>query len=257
MERQPGVSYMQWLQAKDTNRNLISAFFQMLCITLISTSLVQLSWFQITGGLCVPHLSVFTFFTFGYSEPVKASKSFNIYRNQEFGRPQFSIDYEMFDESAYRCITPRIVNMMRMIILFSFMAIIFSLIGFFLDIIGSKSKVYDFVRRNALPSSCTVMWILAIITLSCSIQSLIEDSFRDVYPDIEIKVNFEYGFYTACAAGLMALAATASNLVCTYIPRSQDNMDQRLLPHNWEDESFSLPPPPPYSAPPPPPPYTP
>lgn len=57
--------------------------------------------------------------------------------------------------AAYRCITPRIVNMMRMIILFSFMAIIFSLIGFFLDIIGSKSKVYDFVRRNALPSSCT------------------------------------------------------------------------------------------------------
>lgn len=249
MERQLCLPYIQWLQPKDNNRNLLSAFFHMITITLISTSLVQLSWFQIIGGFCIPHLSVYTFFTFGYFDSLKFKTEYktHIYH---------SIDYEVYDESAYRCITPKIVNMMRIIILFCFMAIIFSLIGFFLDIIGPKSKAYDFVRRNALPGACTFMWILAIITLSCYIQSLIEDSLKEVYPDFEVEVNYEYGFFAITAAGIMTMAGTTANLLCTYIPRGRDVLDQNLLENNWEDvETFNLPPPPPYSAPPPP--YTP
>lgn len=45
------------------------------------------------------------------------------------------------------------------------------------------------------------MWILAIITLSCYIQSLIEDSLKEVYPDFEVEVNYEYGFFAITAAG--------------------------------------------------------
>lgn len=52
------------------------------------------------------------------------------------------------------------------------------------------------------------------------------------------------------------MAGTTANILCTYIPRGRDVLDQNLLENNWEDvETFNLPPPPPYSAPPPP--YTP
>lgn len=89
---------MQWLNPIDNNRNLISAFFYMLTIALISTSLVQLSWFEISGGFCVSHLSLYTFFTFGYSDPPKP-KTY-IFKN-EFGQPAFNIDYGLFEECKY------------------------------------------------------------------------------------------------------------------------------------------------------------
>lgn len=89
MERQC-LPYIQWLQPKSSNRNLLSAFFHMITITLISTSQVQLSWFQIIGGLCIPHLSVYTFFTFGYTDSVKYK---SIHNNEDYE------DYEVFNES--------------------------------------------------------------------------------------------------------------------------------------------------------------
>lgn len=102
-----------------------------------------------------------------------------------------------------------------------------------------------------------VTWILAIVTLCFYIQSLIEEALRDVYRDFEVEVNFEYGFFAIIAAGIMTMSGIVTNLLCTYIPRGRDALDENLLENSWEDvETFNLPPPPPpYSAPPPP--YTP
>lgn len=51
---------------KDDERNLISATFHMFSITLISMSLVDLTWFSISGDVCIPYLTMGQFFWFGY-----------------------------------------------------------------------------------------------------------------------------------------------------------------------------------------------
>ncbi|RZB41302.1 transmembrane protein 127-like [Asbolus verrucosus] len=58
---------LQRLHPKDDDRNLISATFHMITITLISMSLVDLTWFTISGDPATPNLSLGQFFWFGYS----------------------------------------------------------------------------------------------------------------------------------------------------------------------------------------------
>lgn len=105
MERLSFFSYIRWLQPNDSNRNSVSAFFHMITIALISTSLVQLSWFQITGGICVPHLSVYTFFTFGYTDTPK-TRTVDIYNQEYEGTFLNNIDgskYNILNTSAVLC----------------------------------------------------------------------------------------------------------------------------------------------------------
>lgn len=56
-----------WLNPKDQERNLFSATFHMIAITLISMSLVGLNWFTISGNVCTPFLTLGQFFWFGYT----------------------------------------------------------------------------------------------------------------------------------------------------------------------------------------------
>lgn len=58
---------LQWLNPKRQQKYPISAAFHMISITLISMSMVQLDWFNITGNVCVPFLTLSQFFWFGYS----------------------------------------------------------------------------------------------------------------------------------------------------------------------------------------------
>jgi uncharacterized membrane protein len=57
--------------------------------------------------------------------------------------------------SALQCVTPEIANLMRVIIILCFMAMICSLVGFFLDIVGPTKKVMKVIQRNSLPSIFT------------------------------------------------------------------------------------------------------
>lgn len=58
------------LYQKDDERNLISASFHMIAITLICMCLGDLTWFSIDGNVCVPYLTLGQFFWFGYSNKV-------------------------------------------------------------------------------------------------------------------------------------------------------------------------------------------
>lgn len=58
-------SRQRWAYPKDEDRNFVAAFFHLLTIILICTSVVQLNWFRIWGGHCTPYLSTNQFFGFG------------------------------------------------------------------------------------------------------------------------------------------------------------------------------------------------
>ncbi|KAJ8955040.1 hypothetical protein NQ318_000472 [Aromia moschata] len=175
MARRFAANLMQWLHPKDDERNLVSATFHMITITLISMSLVDLTWFNISGDVCVPYLTLGQFFWFGFTNN--------------------GVDY-----SDYDCINSTIVNMMRTTILLCFMTIIFALLGFCLDIIGPKSIMYRMARRYAILGTCTVLWITAIISISYYIVVLLEDSFSKIYPNTDPTVTYGLGFYLLSAA---------------------------------------------------------
>lgn len=66
MSEQFFKTFVQWIHPKDDESNIISATFHMITITLISMSLVDLTWFNITGGVCVPYLTLGQFFWYGF-----------------------------------------------------------------------------------------------------------------------------------------------------------------------------------------------
>ncbi|KAF5270306.1 hypothetical protein FQR65_LT05494 [Abscondita terminalis] len=221
-----------WINPRFQYRNLVPAAFHIFGITLISMSLVQVPWFVISGGVCTPYLSVGQFFWFGYTN-------------------------DPIHNSAYNCINGTIVNLMRTIILLSFMAIIFLLAGFFLDILGPKNIIYRFVRRYALAGTCTVFWIMAIISICYYVTILLEESLENVYPNEDTAVSYGYGFYLIASTGGIVLIGTFCTLILMQTNDSNRN-DERCLINRFGDsaEAFDSPtPPPPYSIPPPP--YTP
>lgn len=57
---------LNYAHRKNKNRNYVSATFHMITISLISMSLVDLDWFIIEGGDCIPFLPLSDFFHFGY-----------------------------------------------------------------------------------------------------------------------------------------------------------------------------------------------
>lgn len=59
---------VHWLNPKKMEKNLVSAAFHMITITLISMSMVDLQWFTISGDVCTPYLTLSFFFWFGYAE---------------------------------------------------------------------------------------------------------------------------------------------------------------------------------------------
>lgn len=66
MSRSLIAKISNWLNPKDQERNLISATFHMINIALISMSLVGINWFTLSGGVCMPNLTLTMFFWFGY-----------------------------------------------------------------------------------------------------------------------------------------------------------------------------------------------
>lgn len=67
MPEQLFTTFVQWIHPKDDESNIISATFHMITITLISMSLVDLTWFNISGGVCIPYLTLGQFFWFGFT----------------------------------------------------------------------------------------------------------------------------------------------------------------------------------------------
>ncbi|CAH1119280.1 unnamed protein product [Phaedon cochleariae] len=224
----------QWVHPKDDETNVTIATFHLITITLISMSLVDLTWFTISGDVCVPYLTLGQFFWFGLSH------------NND-------IDYTNYD-----CISAEIVNMMRIMILFCFMTIIFALIGFFLEICGPRNIVYQSLRKYAVMGTCTVIFILTIIGFSYYTIILLEESLNKYYPKYETSVSYGIGFYLLGASGVFTSCGIVYSLIISYYNSPYLRDDDRCILDAFDDglDTFYSPtPPPPYSILPPP--YTP
>ncbi|XP_049952780.1 transmembrane protein 127-like [Schistocerca serialis cubense] len=251
MHNQNCFPRQRWSLPKDQERNFVAAFFHMATIALTCTSLAQLGWFRIRGSICSPHLAVYQFFSADYPTETERDYTFS-----EFS-PPVTIQYYPQKETP-RCMNQEIANLMRTVILLCFMAMSSSLLGFFLDIIGPTTKILRTIRRNAIPSIFTVICVVAIIGLCYYITTLLQRVIQNSNPEREVKVAYEYGCYTITAAGVVAVFATASNLLQYYSP-NEDAERQRIF-GDWDGlETFSvggwgrgtplesIPPPPPYS----------
>lgn len=199
MERSRNIvrSAVKWLHPKNTDQNLVSALIHMLSVSLLSMSLVELKWFEIstaTQGVCAPFLSMTQFFTYGYTTGTGGGDD---------GQAA-PIDV---------CLNSTTVNMMRIIILLSFMAIIFSLCGFYIEIVSPRGGVYVFIRKYALISTCTVLWIMAMIASCYYVAILVEESFLREFPVSDISVTYGYGFYLVAVTGGLNLLGTFFSLL--------------------------------------------
>ncbi|KAJ9594352.1 hypothetical protein L9F63_014228 [Diploptera punctata] len=249
----------RWHLPKDQERNFVAAFFHMATIALICTSLAQLGWFRLRGDQCAPHLAVYQFFSFGYFEPGARQTDLQ-FRAREVVSSPVPVPYHS-SSGTLQCVTPEIANLMRVIIVLCFMAIISSLVGFFLDIIGPTKKILKIVQKNSIPSIFTVLWVVAIIGVCYDIATLLEEILQTMNPTSEVQVSYEYGCYTITAAGAVAVCATACNLLQHHSP--SEDIQRRHLMDDWDGiETFSvvggslrgldtplesMPPPPPYS----------
>ncbi|KAF7285354.1 hypothetical protein GWI33_010755 [Rhynchophorus ferrugineus] len=186
--------------------------------------------FHMFRDVCIPYLTMGQFFWFGYVDK--------------------GINYYLYD-----CIDSTIVNIMRIIILLCFMAIIFSLMGFFLDIIGPRTLIYRMFRRYSVAGTATILFVMTIITMSYYVVVLLQDSIADKPSKSYYEVSYGFGFYLVAFAGGVEAVGLLFSLFLPYKSPHQD--DDRCLIDGFDDMNhFQSPtPPPPYSLPPPP--YTP
>ncbi|XP_057379843.1 transmembrane protein 127-like [Daphnia carinata] len=193
------------------NRNYGAAFFQMMTIALLCTSLAQPSWLSLTtrtptstsrsGGGCPKHLTLYQFFDYGYFETGDSRNSTIIVTPVRL--------YYHSAAGTMACLTPAIVNMFKVILMLVIFAIILCFIGFLLDVLGTKSRLSLTVRSNGLLTIPIVLICAGVVSLAYYITVLLEKENRHSY---FLEVSFDYGFFTLSSAGATALLATASAL---------------------------------------------
>nr|CAD7199706.1 unnamed protein product [Timema douglasi]CAD7413925.1 unnamed protein product [Timema poppensis] len=217
----------RWHLPKEHDRNFVAAFFHMATIALTCTSLAQLGWFHIRGGQCSPHLAVYQFFNLGYMDNDP----------QEGAVP---VTLHFYPTTGVQCVTPEIANLMRILILLCFMAMISSLVGFFLDIVGPTKKIFKIIRRNSVPSIFTVVWVVVIVGICYYVSIRLTTLVQNMNPESEVQVSYEYGCYTITAAGVVAVIASACNLFQPHSSSVQE-IPRRRLVEDWEGpESFVI-----------------
>nr|CAD7588924.1 unnamed protein product [Timema genevievae] len=138
------------------------------------------------------------------------------------------------------CATPEIATLMRLLILLCFMAMISSLVGFFLDIVGPTKKIFKIIRRNSVPSIFTVVWVVVIVGICYYVSIRLTTVVQNMNPESEVQVSYEYGCYTITAAGVVAVIASACNLFQPHSSSVQE-IPRRRLVEDWEGpESFVI-----------------
>nr|CAD7261461.1 unnamed protein product [Timema shepardi] len=265
----------RWHLPKEHDRNFVAAFFHMATIALTCTSLAQLGWFHIRGGQCSPHLAVYQFFNLGYmdNDPQEGAVpvTLHFYPTTGIGKAKLeevnphlrggrvenhlgkttlsspdrdsNLDLPVLISRAqldWRCVTPEIANLMRILILLCFMAMISSLVGFFLDIVGPTKKIFKIIRRNSVPSIFTVVWVVVIVGICYYVSIRLTTLVQNMNPESEVQVSYEYGCYTITAAGVVAVIASACNLFQPHSSSVQE-IPRRRLVEDWEGpESFVI-----------------
>lgn len=244
----------RWAYPRDNERNYVAAFFHAVSAVLTIISLVHLTWFRIFSDLCSPHIGLYQFMKLGYFQSSIQDGNLKL-SNREIIMPSVlsvSIEYNTGNE-VLQCITPEVLNLMRVLVMLALLCIFCSMVGFCLDMIGPTKKTLRFVRRNALPSTWAVLIIIAMVGVCYLVTNAMEYGVHDFHENKPFHISYEYGVYTVTTAGAVSLLATACNLLQDPAVEASDQQAQeRLMEETDGAETFSvgmrnLPPPPPYT----------
>jgi len=152
-----------------------------------------------------------------------------------------AIDYGIASGYKFGCATPQILTLKRTIVGVCFLAIMCSLIQFFMDIMGTKKKWANYMRIHAVGSILTVLLCVLIIGLCYFVSILYERAqlyqlfrkWRSTQNGLFIKqfngkpyqvekrhldilnvreVKFELSYYLVTLAGFLSILAAAVNL---------------------------------------------
>uniref|UniRef100_A0A1B6DMD3 Transmembrane protein 127 transmembrane region domain-containing protein n=1 Tax=Clastoptera arizonana TaxID=38151 RepID=A0A1B6DMD3_9HEMI len=143
----------RWAFPKDNEKNFVAASFHFITIIMFSLSVTHFEWFFVWGGNCAHNLALFQFFSLKSNFETIGIQNKTTLRTNEVEVP-FLIQYHS-SYGALPCINSDVVDLIHIIIILCFLSILFSIIAFFLDIIGSSKKICIVCRRNALPSIIT------------------------------------------------------------------------------------------------------
>ncbi|XP_014241090.1 transmembrane protein 127-like [Cimex lectularius] len=239
----------RWAYPHDNERNHVAAIFHLFSVILTSTALFKMNWFKIWGSSCTHTLSLYQFMRLGYFETAHSQP---FAKNGDVTQIvpvylQYHTGNEVFD-----CVTPEVLNLMRVLIMLCILCIFHSMVGFALDVIGPSKMSLRFIRRNALPSIWSVLTVVTIVGVCYLVTRSLDYSMRTMYPTNIGMVTYENGCYTVTVAGAISLLATACNLLQDPPPPPEGPSRQRLVDDFEGLETFSvgmrnLPPPPPYT----------
>ncbi|KAL1122740.1 hypothetical protein AAG570_003067 [Ranatra chinensis] len=227
-----------------------------------TAGLVKLDWFRVLGEpLCTPRLALYHLLRIGYFtiQPMDVHhQSTQLFegRAQLVTSSPIIVEYRTGTQ-VLRCVTPEVLNLLRVLVVLCVISVFCSMIGFCLDLIGPKKKSLRFIRRNALPGICTVMTVVVIVGVCYLVSRALEFAVLDMYPGASARISYDYGCYSLTVAGVVSLLATACNLLQDPAPGTDSSswsasQRRRLIEDFDGSETFSvgmlnLPPPPPYT----------
>ncbi|BES99438.1 transmembrane protein 127 [Nesidiocoris tenuis] len=242
----------RWSYPHDNERNHVAATFHFLSVLLTATALFKMSWFRVWGSsTCSPVLGLHHFMRLGYFQGTGSPTAMDLPGGQIFTSP-ILVEYHTGTEVLH-CVTPEVLNLMRILIMLCILCIFYSMVGFCLDVIGPSKKSLRFIRRNALPSIWAVLTVVSIVGVGYLVTRSLELSIRAMFPRETVHITYEYGCYVVTAAGAISLLATACNLLQDPPPVVEGGPLRQRLVDDFEGlETFSvgmrsMPPPPPYT----------
>lgn len=213
---------------KERERNLPAAILSIVVIATLSTALVHPRWFYLQGGGCGhKYLGVQQFFYVGYFET-----SPRLFVNGLSRPPSFV--YYGLNEEMKDCVTPTIVSLQRVLIVLCFLAILSSLLQFFMDALGVMYKWLRVIRRNAFCSVLTVVLCLGVVGTCYCVATLMEEQQEATKPSraSRVQVRFSVSYHLVAAAGAVAILAAGANLLRRSTPSTlvgDSAMDSLLL----------------------------
>uniref|UniRef100_A0A1E1XDF0 Putative conserved plasma membrane protein n=2 Tax=Amblyomma TaxID=6942 RepID=A0A1E1XDF0_9ACAR len=222
---------------KERERNLLAAVLSIVVIATLSTALVHPRWFYLQGGGCGhKYLGVQNFFYVGYFEAFP-----RLFVNGPSRLPSYI--YYGWNEVMKDCVTPTIVSLQRVLIVLCFLAILSSLLQFFMDALGVTYKWLRVIRRNAFCSIVTVGLCLGVVGTCYYISTLMEVQQEMTKPSrsSRVEVSFSVSYHLVAAAGAAAVLAAGANLLARPVPVTQlgdSAIDSLLLDDDFSRETF-------------------
>lgn len=211
--------------AKQAERNILSATCAVFCIAVLAVSLVEIRWFYLSGGGCnVNYVGVAHFFAPGRLESQLESsriykKDIEVYR---FFLPNGLV--------LKNCATGEIMLIMRAVIAFVFLGIFSSCIGMVLDTFGCMRPGIKLIRRHGVFHILTVIFCLIINGFCFWISEKMYEQQNETRgkKGKKIDISFDVSYYLIVLASGLSILATAFTLMRRY-PTDEDEQLERLL----------------------------